>query len=96
MKLTNENVLMASLLGSNVVEKLPRFETIQNELSKHVLPPINFLPVRSSNANVSEIRNDRDFEIWVEENEISEERCSAMSSTKWINGRWFDDSCLWS
>lgn len=74
MKLTNENVLMASLLGSNVVEKLPRFETIQNELSKHVLPPINFLPVRSSNANVSEIRNDRDFEIWVEENEISKER----------------------
>lgn len=45
MTFSNENILFASLLGSKVAQQIPRFETIQNELGKHVLPPIPFLPV---------------------------------------------------
>lgn len=73
MKLTNEDILIGSLLGSTVVEQIPRFEAVQNELSKHVLPPINFLPIRSTNSNVSAVNDDRDLELWMEEKQISEE-----------------------
>lgn len=73
MKLTNEDILIGSLLGSTVVEQIPRFEAVQNELSKHVLPPINFLPIRSTDSNVSSVNDDRDLELWMEEKQISEE-----------------------
>jgi hypothetical protein len=46
MRLTNQNILLASLLGSKIAKKLPRFEAVQNELAKHVLPPIPFLPLQ--------------------------------------------------
>lgn len=44
MNYENSDILFASLLGSRVVEKIPRFSAVQNELMKHVLPPIPFLP----------------------------------------------------
>ena len=47
MKLTNEDILMASLLGSQVVEQIPRFAEVENELAKRVLPPIRFLPLQN-------------------------------------------------
>jgi hypothetical protein len=47
MTFSNENVLFASLLGSKITQQLPRFETIQNELGKRVLPPIPFLPINN-------------------------------------------------
>ena len=40
MKLTSENVMIASLLGSQVVEQIPRFAQVENELAKRVLPPV--------------------------------------------------------
>ncbi|MBP4140017.1 DUF6046 domain-containing protein [Flavobacterium geliluteum] len=43
----NKEILFASLVGSKVVEQIPRFSAIQNELAKHVLPPIPFLPLRN-------------------------------------------------
>lgn len=46
MGLTNQSILLASLLGSKIAKKLPRFEAVQNEMSKHVLPPIPFLPLQ--------------------------------------------------
>lgn len=46
MGLTNQNILLASLLGSKIAKKLPRFEAVQNELAKHVTPPIPFLPLQ--------------------------------------------------
>lgn len=45
IKLTNQTVLLASLLGSKVAEQIPRFEMVQNEIGKHVLPILNFLPI---------------------------------------------------
>ena len=47
MRLTNEDALMASLLGSQAVKSLPRFAAVQNEMAKHVLPPIPFLPIKN-------------------------------------------------
>lgn len=47
MKLTNENILIASLLGSKVVEKIPRFEKVANYMETHVGVPIPFLPIRN-------------------------------------------------
>lgn len=52
MKLTNETILFSSLLGAKVTQQIPRFETVQNELGKHVLPPIPFLPINNKPVNV--------------------------------------------
>lgn len=52
MKLTNENALIASLMGSKVVEQIPRFAAVQNEISKHVLPPVRFLPILDKPSNI--------------------------------------------
>ena len=46
MGLTNQNILLTSILGSKIAKKLPRFEAVQNEGAKHVLPPIPFLPLQ--------------------------------------------------
>lgn len=50
MRLTNEDALMASLLGSQAVKSLPRFAAVQNEMAKHVLPPIPFLPIKNQES----------------------------------------------
>lgn len=47
MRLTNDNILIASLLGSKVVEQIPRFEQVENYLETHVGIPIPFLPIRN-------------------------------------------------
>ena len=52
MTLTNGNILLASLLGSKVAEQIPRFEMVQNELGKHVLPVVNFLPIINKPSRV--------------------------------------------
>lgn len=44
MNFSNNEILLASLVGGKVAEQIPRFQVIQNELSKRVLPPIPFLP----------------------------------------------------
>lgn len=43
----NREILFASLVGTKVAESIPRFSVIQNELAKHVLPPIPFLPLQN-------------------------------------------------
>lgn len=43
----NTDILFASLVGSKVIKMIPRLEAVQNELMKHVLPPIPFLPFRN-------------------------------------------------
>ena len=43
----NQEILFASLVGSKIVEMVPRLSAVQNELMKHVLPPIPFLPFRN-------------------------------------------------
>ncbi|SEG39472.1 hypothetical protein SAMN05421847_2189 [Halpernia humi] len=76
MKLTNENALIASLLGSKVVEQIPRFAAVQNEISKHVLPPVRFLPILNQPVNVHypsyEVQNNED-QLWRNDQTISED-----------------------
>lgn len=45
MSYDNTNILFASLVGSRI--DIPRFNAVQNELMKHVLPPIPFLPLKN-------------------------------------------------
>lgn len=65
MALTDKNILLASLMGSKVVEKLPRFEAVQNEMAKHVLPPVRFLPVRTQPDSFYEPEDYHEVELWM-------------------------------
>lgn len=47
MVLDSKDILFASLLGAEKVDQIQRFSALQNVLSKHVLPPIPFLPLRN-------------------------------------------------
>lgn len=64
MALSNRDILFASLVGSEVVKLVPRFTALENELAKHVLPTVPFLPIRNQlgidTGNPSEIIGD----IW--------------------------------
>lgn len=42
--LTKNQIIFSSLVGSKVAESIPRFQLFENEVAKHVLPPIPFLP----------------------------------------------------
>ncbi len=46
INLGDTGTLFASLVGSKIVEQIPRLEAVQNELAKHVIPPIPFLPFK--------------------------------------------------
>ena len=58
MAYNNTDILFASLVGSKV--SIPRFNAVQNELMKHVLPPIPFLPIKNE-VNIDSV--DDDFEL---------------------------------
>lgn len=64
MSLSNQDILFASLVGSEVVKLVPRFQALENELAKHVLPTVPFLPIKNrlgiDTGNPSEIIGD----IW--------------------------------
>lgn len=64
MNLTNENMMIASLLGSKVVKSIPRFEAFENELSKHVIPPVPFLPIRNEQSIKGIETGDYESQIW--------------------------------
>ena len=75
MKLTNENALIGALLGSKVVEQIPRFEAVQNEISKHVFPPVRFLPVLNKPSNVGfpeSVETDEE-KLWRNDQNVSEQ-----------------------
>lgn len=44
----NRDILFASIVGSKVAKSIPRFDAVQNELQKHVMPPIPFLPLKNT------------------------------------------------
>ncbi|GGB83032.1 hypothetical protein GCM10007424_23820 [Flavobacterium suaedae] len=46
MGLDNTDILFASLVGSKLAEQIPRLNVVQNELGKHALPLIPFLPIK--------------------------------------------------
>lgn len=50
--LDNQDILFASLMGSRAVNLIQNANVVNNELAKHVLPVIPFLPLKN-NTNVS-------------------------------------------
>jgi hypothetical protein len=46
----NQEILFASLVGSKLVKIVPRLEAVENELSKHVLPAVPFLPFKNKDS----------------------------------------------
>lgn len=64
MKISNETGLIASLLGSQVAKSIPRFAAVQNEISKHVLPPVRFLPLNVQDLGINEPEYDEQYELW--------------------------------
>lgn len=50
----NTGILFASLVGSRVASSIPRFQSVQNELMKHVLPPIPFLPFKNESQIIKD------------------------------------------
>jgi hypothetical protein len=70
----NTDILFASLVGSKIVEMVPRLTAVQNELMKHVLPPLPFLPFRNSEGiAVVEKTNDEQF-TWEADRPVSQEQ----------------------
>lgn len=46
----NNDILFASLVGTKIIEMVPRLTSVQNELMKHVLPPLPFLPFQNKDT----------------------------------------------
>lgn len=66
MEFNEKSILFASLLGSKVAQQIPRFETVQNEIGKRVLPPISFLPFKNNPVKINEPEgNFNTGELWM-------------------------------
>lgn len=69
MALTDKDILFASLMGTANIKTYQRTQLVQNELSKHVLPRIPFLPfqnesvIAQENLNPSWLINQTDLPI---------------------------------
>ena len=63
MKFSQTDILFASLVGSKVAQSIPRFNTIQNELGKRVLPPIPFLPLKNEDT-IDEVALNSTTDLW--------------------------------
>lgn len=73
MSYSNTDILYASLLGSKVAEKIPRFTQVENVLMKHVLPPIKFLPLNNQETKVTQENGTYDAELWKADNPTAED-----------------------
>lgn len=73
MKLTNENVLIGSLLGGQVVEQIPRFAKVENELAKRVLPPVRFLPLQNQKEGFIQAEDYQGVETWLSDKKKDED-----------------------
>lgn len=66
IKFTRNESLFASLVGTKVAESIPRFQAVQNEAMKRVLPKIPFLPIRSETSEIHDSSNSIESSIWRE------------------------------
>lgn len=74
MEITGTDLYFAGLMGSKAVGLIQRAGIVQNELTKRVLPPIPFLPLKNEN-NVSPIDGGSSFASlsnWQQNEGISE------------------------
>ena len=66
MEFNEKSILFAALLGSKVAQQIPRFETVQNEIGKRVLPPISLLPFKNNPVKINEPEgNFNPGELWM-------------------------------
>lgn len=52
--MTNTDILFASLVGSQLIKLVPRFQALENQLGKHVLPTIPFMPLKNDKGILEE------------------------------------------
>lgn len=71
--MNNTDILFASLVGSKIVEMVPRLTSVQNELMKHVLPPLPFLPFRNEEGVIA-VSADEYTNLWNADAPLSEEQ----------------------
>jgi hypothetical protein len=71
--MNNTDILFASLVGSKIVEMVPRLTSVQNELMKHVLPPLPFLPFRNEEGVIA-VSADEYTNLWNADTPLSEEQ----------------------
>lgn len=71
--MNNTDILFASLVGSKIVEMVPRLTSVQNELMKHVLPPLPFLPFRNEEGVIA-VTSDEYTNLWNSDAPLSEEQ----------------------
>lgn len=71
--MNNNDILFASLVGSKIIEKIPRLTAVQNELMKHVLPPLPFLPFRN-NEDIAQVPSEDYFNHWEADKPLGEEQ----------------------
>ena len=74
MALDNQDIVLAGLIGAKSAGSIQRFNLIQNELNKRVLPPIPFLPLKKPTfIEVKEKTKDEQF-LWEMDKQKSEEQ----------------------
>lgn len=65
VKLSDREVLFASLLGSRIIQEIPRFSQLENTISRHVLPVIPILPIGVQPTNVLPVTAEElEAQIW--------------------------------
>lgn len=96
--MNNQDILFAGLMGSKALETLARLDIVQNELTKHVLPVIPFLPFQNKTGIETAVssQNNTVFKsqssiVGRQDPQISEERqffplsfSFEASNTKWL------------
>lgn len=96
--MNNQDIVFAALMGSKAIETLARLDIVQNELTKHVLPFVPFLPFQNKTGieTVGSSQNNTVFKsqsstVGRQDPQISEERQFfplsfrfVDSKTKWL------------
>lgn len=86
----NTDILFASLVGSKIVEMVPRLTSVQNELMKHVLPVIPFLPFRNIENVPKRKGGALESTTWTEDGVLSQEQQFFPLSMSIDDGKnWF-------
>ncbi len=95
MEFNEKSILFASLLGSKVAQQIPRFETVQNEIGKRVLPPISFLPFNNIKVKINTADDELGEHstggtgIWKSDNQKEKERLLGYNSNDLL---WMADA----
>lgn len=63
--INNDNLLLASLLGSKVVQQIPRIAAVENEINKHVIPPVNIIPRPNGADDIFEAESYESVNLWM-------------------------------